>query len=682
MKRSVRTEFLAIIIPIIAISMILLSFLSYIAAQNIIGKGTQEKMEQNLSSAVESIRISLSKNQKVAELLARSFESASNVMKEDNFENVLTSFVNTNQETFGAGIWYEPGQMDSNTQYFSRYCMREEGQVVYVPDYSLGNGVYYNTQDWYTCVQNTDKSAVWSSPYYDDVAKISMVTASVPLYDKSGKFIGASTADMDLSALQNMVVSIKPYAEGSAFLIDANGTYIASEDSSKALKVNIKEEKDPSMAALGAEILTRQTGAGTYKQNGQTYGIWYTRIPECDWIIAIAAPENVLYSDLHSLGRNLILLCIIMTLILLAMLCLFINSRIIRPLKRLQDISQEISGGNLSVIIQSASNNEFGYVSKSLKDTAGRLSTYIDYINELSMVLDMIAEGNLDFTLKLEYSGEFTKLMRSIDNIKQSLTHTLRQIHASASQVSAGASSISENAQMLAQGTTEQACTMDKLTSMVQNISDNVKSNAEHAAQASEKAKNVENHMEASNQKMESMLQAMKQISDSSGKIGKIISSIEDIAFQTNILALNAAVEAARAGASGKGFAVVADEVRNLASKSAEAAKNTSGLIVESVSSVENGTQILNDTAETLFMAAKGVNEISGSIERISSATRTQSDAITQIVLGLEDISSGIQANSATSEESASASTELSNQAQNLFKQVSNFKIADTTSLR
>ena len=681
MKRSVRTEFLAIIIPIIAISMILLSFLSYIAAQKIIGKGTQEKMNQNLSSAAESIRISLSKNQKVAELLARSFESASNVMKEDNFENVLTSFVKTNPETFGAGIWYEPGQMDSNTQYFSRYCMREEGQVVYVPDYSLGNGVYYNTQDWYTCVQNTDKSAVWSSPYYDDVAKISMVTASVPLYDKSGKFIGVSTADMDLTALQNMVVSIKPYAEGTAFLIDANGTYIASEDSSKALKVNIKEETDPSMAALGAEILTRQTGAGTYKQNGQTYGIWYTRIPECDWIIAIAAPENVLYSDLHSLGRNLIFLCIVMTLILLAMLCLFINSRIIRPLKRLQDISQEISGGNLSVIIQSASNNEFGYVSKSLKDTAGRLSTYIDYINELSMVLDMIAEGNLDFTLKLEYSGEFTKLMRSIDNIKQSLTHTLRQIHSSASQVSAGASSISENAQMLAQGTTEQACTMDKLTSMVQNISDNVKSNAEHAAQASEKAKNVETHMEASNQKMESMLQAMKQISDSSGKISKIISSIEDIAFQTNILALNAAVEAARAGASGKGFAVVADEVRNLASKSAEAAKNTSGLIVESVSSVDNGTQILNDTAETLFMAAKGVNEISGSIERISSATRTQSDAITQIVLGLEDISSGIQANSATSEESASASTELSNQAQNLFKQVSNFKIADTASL-
>lgn len=677
MKRSVRTEFLAIIIPVIAVSMILLSFLGYIAAKEIIRKNTQEKMEQSLTSAVESIRVSLSKNQKVAELLARSFESASDVMKEDNFKNVLTSFAGTNKETSGAGIWYEPGQMDPGTRYFSRYCMREGDQVVYVPDYSLGDGVYYNTQDWYTSVQNTDKSAVWSSPYYDDVAKISMVTASVPLYDKSGKFIGVSTADMDLTDLQSMVASIKPYAEGTAFLIDGNGTYIASEDSSKALKVNIKEETDPSMAALGGEILAKRAGAGNYKQNGETYGIWYTQIPECDWIIAIAAPESILYSDLHSLGRNLILLCITITLILVTMLCLFINSRIIRPLKRLQDVSQEISAGNLSVIIKSASNNEFGHVSTSLKDTAERLGTYIDYIHELSMVLDMIAEGNLDFTLQLEYSGEFSRLMRSIDNIKQSLTHTLRQIHLSAGQVSTGASSISENAQMLAQGTTEQAHTMDKLTSMVQNISDNVKSNAEHAAQASHKAKNVEAHMQASNQKMDSMLQAMKQISDSSGKISKIISSIEDIAFQTNILALNAAVEAARAGASGKGFAVVADEVRNLASKSAEAAKNTSGLIVESVFSVENGTQILNDTARTLSMAANGVNEISGSIEQISSATRTQSDAITQIVLGLEEISSGIQANSATSEESASASAELSNQAQNLFKQVSNFKVAE-----
>ena len=201
------------------------------------------------------------------------------------------------------------------------------------------------------------------------------------------------------------------------------------------------------------------------------------------------------------------------------------------------------------------------------------------------------------------------------------------------------------------------------------------------ARTASLKANEVGEGMQVSNKKMEEMMEAMTDISGSSREIGKIIKTIEDIAFQTNILALNAAVEAARAGAAGKGFAVVANEVRNLASKSAEASQNTSALIERSIKAVENGTRIADETAKSLLQAVEGANEATRIINQISEASEHQAKAINQVTIGIEQISSVVQSNSATSEQSAAASEELSSQAQVLKRLVSTVRLRSSQNM-
>ena len=281
----------------------------------------------------------------------------------------------------------------------------------------------------------------------------------------------------------------------------------------------------------------------------------------------------------------------------------------------------------------------------------------------------------VDSVCEEEYTGGFHPLLISFRGIAEKLNDTMQQISQSSTQVASGSEQVSNGAQALSQGATEQASSVQELAATINEISSRVNQNADSAQQANAKAGNVSAEMNVSNDKMQQMIKAMGDISNCSNEIGKIIKTIEDIAFQTNILALNAAVEAARAGTAGKGFAVVADEVRNLASKSAEASKNTSDLIENTLKAVERGTQIADETAHTLFQAVSDVNEMTGIIGQISEASSAQADSISQITMGIDQISSVVQTNSATAQESAAASEELSSQSQLMKSLVGRFKL-------
>lgn len=380
---------------------------------------------------------------------------------------------------------------------------------------------------------------------------------------------------------------------------------------------------------------------------------------------------------LYSSAQKITISALVLIGALSLLFAMYIIQGINKPVRELDDVAKKIADGDLNQSIGYESKDELGTLAVNFNKTVNRLRDYVKYIDEISDVLKQIAGGNLLFQLTYDYAGEFAKVKQALEEISTSLNRTMGQINQAADQVAAGSEQVSSAAQSLSQGATEQASSVEELAATINEISAQVNQNAQNAQEANEKAKTVGGKATESSRSMQDMLSAMADISSSSNEIGKIIKTIEDIAFQTNILALNAAVEAARAGEAGKGFAVVADEVRNLASKSAEASKDTAALIENSLHSVEHGRAIADETAQALTEVVHGVNDVTETINQISDASVQQASSIRQVTQGIDQISSVVQTNSATAEESAAASEELSGQSQILKNLVNQFKIKD-----
>ncbi len=334
-----------------------------------------------------------------------------------------------------------------------------------------------------------------------------------------------------------------------------------------------------------------------------------------------------------------------------------------------------LSHGNLSdKVEESKAKDEIGDLTRALAET---VQTLRSYINNISASLAELDKGNLKFDIDIDYVGDFAPIKESFQNTIYKLDNTFRNLNMSAKEVANGSEQMASGAMALAQGATEQASSVEELASTINEINSHVAKNAENAKQTSSQAQITVKELEAGKNHMTQMITAMNQINDSSSEISKIIKTIEDIAFQTNILALNATVEATRAGSAGKGFAVVADEVRNLANKSAEASKNTASLIESTIHSLQEGTDIANQTAESLDRIVLYSEESAKLLLEISKASQEQAAAISQVTQGIDQISSVVHTNSATSEESAATSEELSSQAQLLMNMVNQFKIRE-----
>jgi len=385
--------------------------------------------------------------------------------------------------------------------------------------------------------------------------------------------------------------------------------------------------------------------------------------------------EDALAAQSRMVIITIVLLIIAAVVIIAVSLSLVLKliKSITEPLEEARRAIVAMSQGNLSEPVDFTSANEIGVMCDAIRTSQDVLSRTV---TDISRVTGEMAKGNFEVKLTAAFPGDLKPIQDSTNRFIDRMNDTLVNISQSADQVSAGSDQVSNSAQALAQGATEQASAVQELSATITDISENAKKTASSAEQAGKSVHEASSQVSTSVDYVKQLNVAMDHISQTSQEIGKIIATIENIAFQTNILALNAAVEAARAGSAGKGFAVVADEVRNLASKSDEAAKATKDLIEGSISAVQEGTGAVGKVTESLQQANELTSGVTTMMETVVQAVESQTQAIVQVTEGIDQISAVVQTNSATSEECAAASEELSSQANIMHQLMAEFKIA------
>ena len=534
------------------------------------------------------------------------------------------------------------------------------------PDYDA------TVKSWYQDGLQSDVFTL-GDVYIDENSQAYVVGVSGALKNGSGTVRGVAAADIVLDSISQIVSGVQIEDTGGIFLVDTRTGIIIGHKDSTLIGQHLNEMQEGMYSYTNQLIHEGKVGLSLYNN---TY-LQVKNVPGSDWMVVAYVSRGEVLQELKQLTISMLAVTILAVLILILLVVLQVRRVIGQPVKELSLVATRIAKGELDQTIHYHSKDELGVLADDFNHVTLRLRDYVTYIEEISEKLREIAGGNLAFTVENEYTGEFEKIKTALDEISYSLNITMGQIHAASRDVAAGAEQVSNGATTLSQGSTEQAAEVETLAGHIEAVSDSIHKVAKGAQEASHISQEVKSGLLASNDKMQNMTMVIQRISDKSTEIHKIVKTIEEIAFQTNILALNAAVEAARAGAVGKGFAVVADEVRALAGKSSEAAQETTVLLRQTVDSMDEGVHAAQDTADSMLVVVDQADKMSKLIDGIAEYTKQQDADAEEITRGIEQISTVVQTNVSTVEESAAASEELSGQASMLRDLVAKFQLRD-----
>ena len=569
----------------------------------------------------------------------------------------------SNLEGIYASTWDTEVLTHSNAKYVGLVTRTDESAKKALHDAILATNGVYNT-------------GIILSPASGEQI-ISMYKA---VKDNSGNVIGLGgigiyTSEL-IDTLNSLPIEFMPSAE--YYLINTEtGEYIFHPDKTKIATVaSDKFTVDFINSVKGKK--EDISGSIAYNAGGTGYVAAYSVMASRGWVFLVTDVQSEVFAVVNSLRINLIVICAFIAVILSVIIYFLINTAI-RPIKKVEAVVERLGNIRLDTsddIIELAKrNDEMGSIANTVNKLNHNLKSAVD---DICRIIGEIANENLAVDTEVNkhlYIGDFEVLADDLHTIKKNLVEVIRDIYVSSEQVNSGSEQVATAAQVLSQGSVLQAEATDKMLSGVSDVDKFATSNAENCDQARQLIAQTTDGVEAVNEKVNSLSGAMVNINNMSAQIGTIIKTIEDIAFQTNILALNAAIEAARAGEAGKGFAVVADEVRNLASKSAEAAGNTTELIEQSVAAVDHGAKIMEQTVVAMRSLAENTRSVKIIVDEIAESNNTQHNMLSAINQDISRVSDVVQANSATAEECAAAAEELSGQAKLLEESIGRFKL-------
>lgn len=523
---------------------------------------------------------------------------------------------------------------------------------------------------WYKVTET--KAPLITAPYTDASTGQLIITVAAPVYNtKSTEIIGAAGIDIALDHLNTVMGEYTIGKSGYIMLVSNDGQIVYHPDSELVQK-NI-EDIDVSENVKSAFENGKPEFLKYSEEKAEKYG-YYITIGSTGWAVlsSLSASE---FNDTFVTILIAVVVSFLIGVILIFSQVRIISVSITKPLLTLHQAAEKIAEGDLDVAITVQTKDEIGDLSESIMKTVERLKDYINYIDEVSVTLNQISEGNLVFQLQYDYVGEFAKIKAALNKISDSMNDTMYHISTSASQVSAGSEELANGAQVLAENSSQQAAAVEELAATAVSVSEQVRDNTKEIEQAAKETEIVTERTEESKVQMGQMMEAMNRINSTSNQVVSIIKTIEEIASQTNLLALNASIEAARAGEAGKGFSVVATEIGKLADESSKAANDTRNMIDLSINEINKGTMLVQNVVQSLGEAVNGVIKINESMKNTAKHSMQQYDNMEQIKMGIEEISDTIQGTSAAAQESSATSEELMAQSVTLNELVNHFQL-------
>ncbi|WP_203364581.1 methyl-accepting chemotaxis protein [Bacillus sp. REN10] len=652
--KSVKMRTLVFMLPLLIFIVVSIMLLTYWKTKDALEKEIQTSMENKLDHSIEAIENDLTTHAKIPELIARELDIVTNTLTVKQYEEIVKKSFATHDSSYGGGVFFAPYTYKKDQKFFSTYAYKEDGGMKTTDVYN-DPSYNYPSQEWYTIGENTQKSTVFSPAYYDQALNVSMITVTAPFYNKDNQFSGVVTGDIDLSNLKSLVSHLKVGKTGHAFLLDQKGNFLASPHQEETIDLQIENHPNQSLAAIGKDLTAKESGQLQYEDKNGKNQIFFKKIPETGWTIALVAPEKELYGSLTSLIKLLIVVSII-GLALIVGLILFYTNGIVRNIKEVNRLAEAVAECDLTQSIDSKSQDEFGQMIGYLNKMKDNLTNIVYQLNDQASQVAATSE---------ELSASAMQTSKATEQISSSIQEMAHGAEVQASNVSSSHEVMIDMVDQMEQARTS----VSSITEAIEQTNSKAELGYSKITESLKQIQHIDETQSATANKM-------KELGQKSTEIGKIIDFITDISTETNLLALNAAIEAARAGEHGKGFAIVADEVKKLAEQSAQAADSIKSLITDiqtvsmnvteamntSTDAVKQGLSLSNETGVYFNDIVEMIKEVKEQSTAVSTMIKQVTNSTQKLTQGMDEIHQlGIQ--SAANTQNVAAAAEEQNAA-------------------